>query len=259
MQNRMAEVNTVFFIFVGIAKILQQTGDMCLAKTTRQTEKEQITMSSVTPNRFGITSREGQGTPLLFLHGSARPADAWIEDWQAFTRALGTDRPSIFLRGHHLQPDGYSFVRRTSNHSLNPEEIVSDSVDCVTFLTTALPATEKGSRQPILVGYSSGAIFATALICQMPDLFGGAILLRPQSPFAKQQPIDPFALSRKPILLLSGNRDSRRSPSDGSALAQNLRNRGAIVTHYDLDTDHNWEQNGQDATLAKAWLDQLGS
>ena len=66
---------------------------------------------------------------------------------------------------------------------------------------------------PIAVGFSNGAIMAAALLLTRPGLLAGAILFRPLSPFRDELPA---RLNGTPILIIDGEKDSRRSPGDGA-------------------------------------------
>ena len=65
-----------------------------------------------------------------------------------------------------------------------------------------------------------------------PSLLAGAILVRSLSPFANDLP---NRLDGTPVLIIDGEKDSRRSPGDGLRLAERLIRAGATVTHH-LDT-----------------------
>jgi phospholipase/carboxylesterase len=85
-----------------------------------------------------------------------------------------------------------------------------------------------------------------------PNLFSGAILLRPLSPFAD------ISMAKKldiPILVIDGERDSRRLPGDGHRLAQRLSQVGAIVDHHLLPVGHTI--TAQDCWIARKWLEPL--
>jgi phospholipase/carboxylesterase len=110
-----------------------------------------------------------------------------------------------------------------------------------------------GLKEMLVVGYSSGAIFGTALLALAPESFVGAILLRPQ-------PIsDDFTfpeLSGKLVLIISGLHDNRREPRHASQVAEQLIAANAVVTHHALDAGHGWAPNGDDLVLARSWMDE---
>jgi predicted esterase len=59
-------------------------------------------------------------------------------------------------------------------------------------------------------------------------LLAGAILCRPLSPFRGDLPAH---LDGAPVLIIDGEKDSRRFPGDGARLADRLARAGAMVSH----------------------------
>jgi len=76
---------------------------------------------------------------------------------------------------------------------------------------------------------------AAALLLTRPGLLAGAILYRPLSPFRDDLPT---RLDRIPVLIIDGDKDSRRSPGDGARLAERLIRAGATVTHHVMLVGH---------------------
>lgn len=54
------------------------------------------------------------------------------------------------------------------------------------------------------------------------------------------------------MLIIDGERDSRRSPGDGARLAERLRDARAAVTHHVLSVGHTIPD--MDVPLARKWL-----
>ena len=75
------------------------------------------------------------------------------------------------------------------------------------------------------------SIAVAALLLTRPHLLAGAILFRPLSPFGDDWPT---RLDGTPVLIIDGEKDSRRSPGDGARLAEHLTRAGATVTHHIL-------------------------
>ncbi|WP_337268697.1 alpha/beta hydrolase [Oryzifoliimicrobium ureilyticus] len=179
---------------------------------------------------------------ILGLHGSSgRPS--LIEP---FIEELAPAWPRYCPQGTIADGDGFTFFKRRADFSIPPAALV-----CLArqSLMTNGSIGSWGAKNFLAVGYSSGAIFATALLSVSPHLFAGAILLRPQ-------PIsDNFEfpdLAAKPVLILSGQHDERRKPHHAIVLAEQLRKAQAKVTHHDLEAGHAWA--GADLTLSRAWL-----
>lgn len=103
----------------------------------------------------------------------------------------------------------------------------------------------------VLVGYSSGAIFAEALLAARPERFAAVVLLRPE-PLA-QEFVFP-GLAGKPVIILAGRRDERREPDAAARLAAQLRSASAAVALHLLETGHGWAPDEEDVSLARSWL-----
>ena len=88
-----------------------------------------------------------------------------------------------------------------------------------------------------------------ALLLTRPGLLAGAVLFRPLSPFR-----DDVAsrLNRTPVLIIDGEKDTRRSPGDGTLLAERLTRAGATVTHHVLPGGH--AITAMDREIARKWL-----
>ena len=181
---------------------------------------------------------------IIGLHGSSGHPLAM----QSFIEELAPGVPCFCPQGSFVDGSGFTFFKRRPDFGIPAAELLrlaSASLDTGGFIADF-------ARQPMLaVGYSSGAIFATALLAVAPQALIGTILLRPQSI------ADDFAfpkLNRKPVLLLSGNQDTRRHPRHAQQLATQLAQAGADVTHHALDAGHAWAPDNADLTLARAWL-----
>ena len=107
----------------------------------------------------------------------------------------------------------------------------------------------------MLVGYSSGAIFSEALLSFEPDRFSGAFLLRPE-PIATDFRFPD--MGRKPILILSGQRDERRTVEAAIILKDQLANANAQVTLHNLNAGHGWADDAEDIRLSRQWLLDTG-
>jgi hypothetical protein len=90
---------------------------------------------------------------------------------------------------------------------------------------------------------------AAALLLTRPGLLRGAILFRPLSPFVNNLPT---RLDNTPVLILDGEKDSRRSPGDGVRLAKRLTRAGATVSHHVLPVGHSI--TSMDQEIAREWL-----
>jgi phospholipase/carboxylesterase len=93
---------------------------------------------------------------------------------------------------------------------------------------------------------------AAALLLTRPALLAGAILFRPLSPFQNDLTT---RLDGAPVLIIDGEKDSRRSPGDGVRLADRLARAGAMVSHRVLPVGHSITP--MDLEIAREWLHRI--
>ncbi len=177
---------------------------------------------------------------LLGLHGSSgHPAAI-----RSFIDGLAPDLPSLCPQGTFADGEGFTFFRRRADFSISEAELLSLAGEA------ASPSGFVPASAPMLaIGYSSGAIFATALLAVAPQRLAGAILLRPQ-PISQDFSFPD--LSGKPVLIISGLQDARRQPQHAPELEAQLRKGGAEVSHHTLEAGHGLEED--DARVAAAWM-----
>lgn len=92
-----------------------------------------------------------------------------------------------------------------------------------------------------------------ALLLTRPSRLAGVILFCPLSPFANDLP---NGLAGTPVLIIDGEKDSRRSPEDGLRLAEQLIRAGTTVTHNVLPVGHSIAS--MDRQWAKTWILRIG-
>jgi phospholipase/carboxylesterase len=109
--------------------------------------------------------------------------------------------------------------------------------------------------RPIIIGYSSGAVTAAALLAQHAEFVEGAVLLRPESPYGAST--FPW-LDNRPVLVISGCDDVRRKINDAPDLVNLLRAAGAHAEWHDLDCGHTFDPDGRDIELTRARLSKRG-
>ena len=181
---------------------------------------------------------------MLALHGAGRDES----DLQEFCRTVAAGVQVIAPRGEVKSGAGYSFFQRRSDHGIDAAALVDLAGSWLSRHSGGLLPTD---RRLMLVGYSSGAIFAEALMTARPDRFAAVILMRPE-------PLAPYflfpPLAGRPILLLAGRDDERRAPDAAATLAAQLVTAGASVTLHVLEAGHGWAPQDQDARLAQSWL-----
>lgn len=191
---------------------------------------------------IGGTSRDK--TPLVLLHGSGgddRDLVPWAEQ-------LAPASPVLAVRGTVGIDGGFAFFHRFPDRTIDEADIVGRVPILADFIETC--CIRYGlAKPPIAVGYSNGAIMAAALLLIRPALLAGAILFRPLSPFGTDPPARLNGIS---VLIVDGEKDSRRLPGDGARLAKRLRDAEATVTHHVLPVGH--AISDMDMPLARTWL-----
>ena len=182
--------------------------------------------------------------PLTLLHGS----DGHETDLLPLAERLRPSAAKVGLRGAVPTSGGYAFFRRLPDRRIDEEDLRARLTPVADLIKNALNAHGL-SRRPIAVGYSNGAIMASAVLQTYPEMFSAAVLFRPLSPFA----IAPgMPLRGLPVLILDGAHDERRESDDGRVLAQTLRKAGADVSHHVLPTGHTIGE--LDVLIATTWM-----
>ncbi|WP_321384873.1 hypothetical protein [Rhizobium sp.] len=195
-----------------------------------------------------IDRHDGVGQPLVLLHGSGQDETCWGD----IAEKIAPHSPAFRVRGNIIWEGKFAFFRRKPDRSLDMQDLAR-SVEEIAFLLTELHAL-CGNRKPIMLGYSNGAICATAVMRDFPLASAGSILLRPVP--LPQETV--FALSPSyPVLIISGETDSRRKPDDGARLADQLNVAETNdVTCHTLNCGHGWDTEGRDVAIARQWFAQ---
>ena len=184
------------------------------------------------------------GPPLVLLHGSG----GGEHDLVPVAEELAPGSPILGLRGTVATDGGYAFFHRFPDRSIDEADIGTRCPVLADFIEDAM-ARGSLSRAPVAVGFSNGAIMSAALLLIRPGLLAGAILFRPLSPFVQDLPT---RLDGTPVLIIDGEKDSRRLPGDGLRLAERLIRAGASVTHHVLPVGH--AMTSMDRKIAREWL-----
>jgi phospholipase/carboxylesterase len=137
-----------------------------------------------------------------------------------------------------------------ADRSIDEADIASRAVILADFIGVAR-TQYRLSRAPIAIGFSNGAIMAAALLLTRPGPLAGAILFRPLSP-SRDDP--PTRLDSVPVLIIDGEKDSRRSHGDGARLAESLTRAGAVVSQRVLVSGS--PITSLDREIARNWLAQ---
>jgi phospholipase/carboxylesterase len=194
-----------------------------------------------------VPGADPDAAPMILLHGSGGSECDLIP----LAAELAPEAPALAVRGTVPFEDGHAFFHRRADRSIDEADLRARLPALATLVTTQCRA-QGFARAPIIVGFSNGAIMAAALLWEHPALVAGAILLRPLSPFIEHPP---GQLNGKPVLIIDGEKDSRRATGDGARLAERMRQAGARVTHHVLPVGH--AITDLDKQLARTWLTDL--
>jgi len=184
------------------------------------------------------------GAPLVLLHGSGGNEF----DLMPLASELAPKAAKLGVRGAVAVEKGYAFFHRFPDRRVDEADIEAKAPVLAEFIEASC-ARYNLARRPIAIGFSNGAIMAAALLLAHPGLLAGAILFRPLSPFTHDLP---YRLDSTPVLIIDGEKDSRRSPGDGLRLAERLVRAGALVTHHLLSVGHSI--TAEDKQIASEWL-----
>ncbi len=183
-------------------------------------------------------------SPLVLLHGSGGNEHEQIP----LAQELAPGSAILGLRGTVSIDGGHAFFHRFPDRTIDEADIAARAPVLADFIQARLDSLGLVAA-PIAIGYSNGAIMTAALLLTRPGLLRAAILLRPLSPFKDDPPV---RLDGKRVLILDGEKDSRRAAGDGRRLAERLRKAGAVVDHHVLPCGH--AITPADRDIAREWL-----
>jgi len=204
-------------------------------------------MTQSSPIHQFIAGTTPESLPVVLLHGSGGDE----RDLVPLAAELAPGAPMLSLRGTVEIDGGFAFFHRRPDRSVDEADLTA-RIPPLAGLIAAASEDHGLANRPIVIGFSNGAIMAAALLLTHPTLFAGAILLRPLSPLLEDRPV---RIDAVPVLILDGEKDSRRSPGDGAELAKRFNQMGAIVTHQVLPVGHAITE--MDERIARAWLARL--
>jgi predicted esterase len=187
----------------------------------------------------------GSPLTLLLLHGTGGNESDLIQ----LGHELSPGAALLSPRGRVLENGMPRFFRRLGEGIFDINDLTDQTHNLAVFAREASKAYGFHLGKVIAVGYSNGANIAGSTLILHPETLAGAVLFRPMVPFV---PETMPQLSRKPILILAGTRDSIVSKDETERLAGLLERAGADLTLRWADATHGI--TGEEVAAAKEWL-----
>jgi predicted esterase len=132
---------------------------------------------------------------------------------------------------------------------LDTEDIIRRAGELETFVRDAVVHHELDADRTWAVGFSNGANMAAAEMLLHPEVFAGAVLLRPMLPLRPERVPD---LSGRPVYVAAGTMDTMIPRESTEELVALLRRAGADVTESWVDAGHRFGVD--EVTAAREWL-----
>ena len=164
-----------------------------------------------------------ESPPLLLLHGTGGDEESLMP----LAHDLSPGSAVLSPRGDVLENGLPRFFRRFAEGVFDLADVEKRAHGLADFIAAAAGAYGFDPHRLLAVGYSNGANIASAALQLRPEALAGAVLLRPMIVLEPESGPD---LSRKRILISSGDRDPLVPLDHPSQLAASFRAAGAEVT-----------------------------
>jgi phospholipase/carboxylesterase len=205
-------------------------------------------------HRFISADRAEPGAEPVFvlLHDSGGNE----EDLLSIVEAGAEDGKAnvIALRGLFDYQPGFSFLG--TNQEFAPSEpCFIDRADRVSrFFNWAAQEYNLDPAKTVVVGAGDGATLAVTLLFVHSELLGGAILIRPKSPF-RPKPLP--ALPCYPILLVNPKNETREEKTASETLAETLFDCGCSVRKVRVPANAHFDEKVIKAL--RAWYKKVSA
>jgi phospholipase/carboxylesterase len=188
----------------------------------------------------------GDALTLLLLHGSGGNETSLL----SFGRRVAPEANLLAVRGRSLDEGSPRFFRRFGPLTYDQDDLMHEADALALFVHDAAGFYGFDRDRLVALGYSNGANIALASLAFNPDVYGGAVLLRPVMVLEHLPVADVKGL---PVLVVHGRQDS--FVSHAGPVAPYLRRSGAEVREETLNADH--QLGEQDRAVVAQWLPNL--
>jgi phospholipase/carboxylesterase len=197
---------------------------------------------------FPYILHEGSGPQtLVLLHGTGGDE----HDLLPLAQALAPDRRYLSPRGRVKEGSMNRWFARLRPGILDFDDVRRRAGELRDFL---LRQAESRGLDPAglwALGFSNGANIAAAMLLLYPDLFAGALLLRPMLPLDRVEGIPD--LSGRKIFLAAGSFDQMIPRESTEELISLLRESRADLTVNWADAGHGF--GPEELSMVKPWLE----
>ena len=160
----------------------------------------------------------------------------------------------IALRGLSSYEQGFSFLGTTQEFAPTEACFINRADRISAFLGWAVKEYNLDPGKIVVFGSGDGATLAVTLLFVHSELLGGAVLIRPKSPF-RPKPLP--ALPCYPILLMNPKSDTREEKAASETLAETLFDCGCSVRKVRVPANAHFE--GKVVKAIRAWYKKVAA
>lgn len=186
------------------------------------------------------------GWTLLLLHGTGGNETSLL----TLGEKVAPHAALLSVRGRSLDEGSPRFFRRFSMATYDQPHLAQEADALAAFVREATESYGLDAGKVVALGYSNGANIAIASLARNPEIYAGAVLLRPVMPFDTALETD---LKDLPVLVTNGLRDSYLPYAE--PVVPFLQKSGAVVQEERCAAGH--ELTEQDIAVTAAWLEAL--
>ena len=189
--------------------------------------------------------RERSPLGIVLFHGPAGDETELVP----LARRVAPGAALLPLRGTVEERGLRRFFRPVRRGVINENELRQRASDVAAAIDRFLEVHNVERRDAAVIGYSSGADMAAALLLLEPGIVTHAVLFRPMLPLSLERAPD---MRGARVLVVGGSHDPVATPPDVESLAHLLEEYGAAVRLEWLNCGH--ALTAADAATARAWF-----